>query len=239
MGTPLSERMDPSSFRPTELAQQRDFLCRLARELLGDAGRAEDVVQDAFMLALERPPREERALSTWLGQVVRRLSLNELRRSARASRHERAAARPEGQDSHAEAAASLDAQHFVLAAVRSLEEPYRTTLWLRYYENLLPGAIAAREGLPVKTVKTRLSRALERLRVELDRSSGGDRAAWSVLLLPLSRSLMAGPAAAGGSGILNDPSPTERRIVSTSPGAGFRNRRLCCRWTSASYGSPG
>src|SRR5262245_27762827 len=64
--------MDSSSFRPAELTQQRDFLCRLARELLGDAGRAEDVVQDAFMLALERPPREERALSTWLGQVMRR-----------------------------------------------------------------------------------------------------------------------------------------------------------------------
>jgi DNA-directed RNA polymerase specialized sigma24 family protein len=55
--------MDNRSFQPMELARQRDFLCRLARGLLGDAGRAEDVVQEAFVLALERPPREERALA--------------------------------------------------------------------------------------------------------------------------------------------------------------------------------
>lgn len=194
--------MDPTSFRPTELTRQRDFLCRLARELLGDAARSEDIVQDAFVLALERPPREERALSTWLAQVVRRLSLNELRRSERSARYERAAARRESQDSHAEAAANLDAQHFVLAAVRALEEPYKTTLWLRYYENLGPTAIAAREGLPVKTVKTRLTRGLERLRVELDRSTCGDRAAWGALLLPLARSLTGGPAAVTASEVL-------------------------------------
>src|SRR5687768_2913383 len=125
--------MDPrDAFRPPELARQHAFLCRLARELLGDAARAEHVVQDAYVLALEGPPGESGALAGWLGRVVRRLSLNERRRAGRARFHEALAARPERQDSHTEAAASLDAQQRVLAAVRALDEPYRTTLWLRY-----------------------------------------------------------------------------------------------------------
>src|SRR5262245_52611236 len=128
------------SFQPEELARQRDFLCRLARGLLGDRARAEDVVQDAFVVALEHPPRESRALAAWLGRVVRRLSLNELRGARRSRHHERAAARPESLQPEAEAAANLDAQQAVLAAVRALEEPYRTTIWLRYYENLGPSA---------------------------------------------------------------------------------------------------
>src|SRR6185295_11412491 len=46
-----------------------------------------------------------------------------------------------------------------------------------------PQAIANEQGIPLETVRTRLKRALERLRVALDESSGG-RAQWSALLIP-------------------------------------------------------
>jgi hypothetical protein len=43
--------------------------------------------------------------------------------------------------------------------------------------------VAARLGVPVKTVHTRIERALEKLRAELDRAHGG-RATWAALLFP-------------------------------------------------------
>jgi len=189
-----------AAFHPEELAEQRAFLCRLARSLVGD--RAEDVVQDSFVRALERPPPAGATLRGWLATVVRRRASNERRRASRAREHERAAARSPEVASHAEAAAQLDAQQLVLAAVRALDEPYRTAIWLRYYEDLAPAAIAARQALPVKTVKTRLARGLERLRAELDRQSGGARSAWSALVLPFARRGAAGGGSGPGAGWL-------------------------------------
>ena len=72
----------------------------------------------------------------------------------------------------------------VLAAVKSLPEPYRTTVWQRYYEDRSPSEIAALQREPVKTVRTRLWRALARLREVLDRQSG-DRRAWLALMAPI------------------------------------------------------
>jgi hypothetical protein len=55
----------------------------------------------------------------------------------------------------------------------------------RYFDGLLPAQIAAQLGVPLKTVKTRLHRALEMLRARLDAGHGGGRRGWSGLLLPL------------------------------------------------------
>jgi hypothetical protein len=68
-----------------------------------------------------------------------------------------------------------------------LEDPYRTAILLRYFEGLAPAAIAARTGTPLRTVHTRLHRALARLRAELDRAHGGDRRAWLLALIPFAR----------------------------------------------------
>ena len=53
---------------PDELAQSAAFLRRLARGLVGDPHLAEDVVQDAFVAALERPPVARVALPRWLAR---------------------------------------------------------------------------------------------------------------------------------------------------------------------------
>ena len=45
-----------------ELFEHNEFLRALARGLVGDTDRAEDLVQDAYVLALERPPREPTSL---------------------------------------------------------------------------------------------------------------------------------------------------------------------------------
>ena len=62
----------------------------------------------------------------------------------------------------------------VVDAVGALEEPYRNTVLLRYYEGLWPRAIAAQLGVPVKTINTRLHRAHLQLREILDRERRRD-----------------------------------------------------------------
>src|SRR5436190_1898691 len=75
----------------------------------------------------------------------------------------------------------------VVAAVLALEEPYRECVLLRYFEELSPRAIAARQRVPLETARTRLKRALELLRARLDREYGGERGAWGAALAPFAR----------------------------------------------------
>ena len=168
------------------LASHAHFLRVLARRLLFDPAAADDVAQRALLLALQRKPGQEkvRSLREWLSGVVRNFARSGLREEQRRSERERAAARPEALPSAADAAARLETVERLVAAVRRLDEPYRSTIVLRYFDALKPGAIAKRSNVPVETVRTRLKRALERLRADLDAKHGGDRAAWGLALLP-------------------------------------------------------
>lgn len=150
-----------------------------------DEHRAEDVVQDAYVLALERPPREARSLGAWLGVVVGNLARNERRGAARLELREQARAREERLEPDELALETLEIQRALIDLVVTLPEDLRTVLFLRYYGDLRPGAIAERLALPVKTVKARHTRALAELRARLDKRSQGDRRAWMSALLPV------------------------------------------------------
>jgi protocatechuate 3,4-dioxygenase beta subunit len=67
---------------------------------------------------------------------------------------------------------------------------------LRWFEGLAPAEIAARLGIPVATVHSRQQRALALLRGRLDRAHGGDRSAWSAVVMPLAGPVLT-PAAPG------------------------------------------
>jgi len=177
-----------------ELARHAGSLRRLARALVRDEAEAEDLIQETFVVALERPPKNRSALRGWLGTVARRLALDRRRASVRRHARESEVARKEGQPSHVAALEQLEASRVVLECVLALREPYRTTVSLRYWEGLEPDAIAERLGVPVKTVKTRLHRAIHELRQRLDGRFAGDRGAWFAALLPI--------AATGGVGIM-------------------------------------
>ena len=167
----------------TELSAQAESLRRLARDLLGDPHLADDAVQDAMQAAIAHPPRTRDALPAWLRTVVRRCALDLRRDERRRHARERLVARSSGSaanDTHEQ----VELMQRVLAAVQSLHEPYRTTVWQRYYEDRSPREIAALQGVPGKTVKTRLWRALARLRERLDREFA-DRRAWLTLIAPL------------------------------------------------------
>ena len=91
-------------------------------------------------------------------------------------------------------------------ALLSLEEPYRATLLWRYHAGLPLAEIAARQNVPVETVRTRIQRGLARLRDHLDRTHPGGRSAWMAALLPL------------GTGSEGGAAPVER--VGPFPAAG-------------------
>lgn len=148
-------------------------LRRLARGLLGDADRADDAVQEAWIVALEKG---QRGPSRWWRGVVARRAMHRRRTDARRGKYEQAA-RPTAEDgdiaSHVEA---LDEQRRALAALRALNEPYRRILWLHFFGGHAPTEIAGLLAMPAATVRTHLHRGLARLRATLaERDGGGER----------------------------------------------------------------
>ena len=164
------------------LLQHVDFLRRLARALTANASDADDVVQDTLVAALERsqPPRNPRG---WLSAVLRNRIARHRRAEVRERRRRLRAARPEHMASTDEMAQGLELQRRVVGAVLALKEPYRSSVFHRFYEGHTPAESARMLGVSVETVKTRLKRALAMLRARLHESHG-DRAL-APLLTPL------------------------------------------------------
>lgn len=167
------------------LLAEQAFVRRLARSLVFDQAHADDVEQQTWLAALESPLRDARAARPFLRRVVQSVASN-LRRGERRRRQRETAATPaDAAPSVAEVFERESMRQEVVAELAALAEPYRTTLVLRFFEDLQPHEIAARQKVPAATVRTRLKRGLEMVRVRLDARHGGDRRAWTLALLPL------------------------------------------------------
>lgn len=171
-----------------ELLAHGGWLRSLAAKLVRDEARADDLVQEAWLAVLERPGPSPRHLRRWLGGVLRNKSRLEQRGEERRRARERRAATTEvAAPSAADLVEAAERQRLLAGAVLELEEPFRSTLLQRYFGGLSSRTIARREGVPEATVRSRLKRALDRLRAELDDRHGGDRRAWCLSLLSLAR----------------------------------------------------
>lgn len=162
--------------RQTLLAHE-PFLRSLARSLVFDPHRVDDLVQETWLAALRHSPRPGPGLRAWLAQVLRNAARQLARRERRRACRERAAARPERAVPPQEGV-----RERVVDAVLALDEPFRTAVLLRFFEGLPPREVARRTGVPVETARTRLRRALARLRQRLGETTDD---AGSVALLPL------------------------------------------------------
>ncbi len=178
------------------LLEHADWVRGLARTLVRDPDRADDVVQETWLSALESPPRDATNPRGWLGAIVRNAVRQRARSDERRSAREAAAARTEAQSDTADLVARAALQRELVGHVLALEEPYRTTVLLRFFEGLEAIAIAERDAIPLSTVRSRLQRALELLRRRLD-AEHGDRRAWMAALLPLTSARGLAPATAG------------------------------------------
>ncbi len=169
-----------------KLLAHRAWVRTVARSLVADENDADDVEQQTWAFALARPPRHGDSMRGWLGAVARnvagKMGRGRARRERREAQHasERATSTT---PATADLVAEAELQQRIGRAVLELDEPYRETVLLRYFEGLAPRDVAERLGVPVETVRTRLRRAHERLRERLDEESGGRRGAWAFAVL--------------------------------------------------------
>lgn len=142
------------------------FVRALARRLCGDPHLADDAAQETWLAALQQaqPPSLFEGLGrAWLGTVARNSVLQALRGAQRRLRREQAVARGLAVDDQA-LAADPELHARLRAAVQALPDDYRAVVQQRFFEDRLPVAIADALGVPIETVRTRLRRALDRLR---------------------------------------------------------------------------
>src|SRR5688572_24183968 len=122
---------------PEALLEHLDWVRQLARSLVADPNAAEDLVQDAWLSAARRPPHEGN-LRGWLAQVVRNAARDRRRKESRRALHEERAAKLEATPSGEELADRVATQQQLVQCVLQLEEPYRETVLLRYFQELAP-----------------------------------------------------------------------------------------------------
>ncbi|MFH2001631.1 MAG: sigma-70 family RNA polymerase sigma factor, partial [Planctomycetota bacterium] len=169
---------------PKDLSQYDEFLHRISRRLVFDEHNAEDLCQEAWVALLEKVPAAQLSLYAWLAGTVRNLSRmfyrTERRRRERESLYA-ALGRELSPDTTME---GDDIRERVVGALFSLKEPVRTTLVLRYYQNLSYKEIAGSMDVPLGTMKARLRQGLDQIRKRLDSQHNNDRRRWTAALLP-------------------------------------------------------
>lgn len=167
------------------LLEHTPWVRRLARRMLIDENSVDDVVQETYLAALKSPPKTSRPVLPWLGTVARNFVRMGKRGEGRRVRREQSVAADVEQMALVDPVERMETQQIVAEAVQSLQEPYRTTVFLHFYREMSATEIAAAQGVPANTVRVRLSRALKLLEEKLDHRYDGRRSAWVRALLPL------------------------------------------------------
>jgi len=163
------------------VARHRDVAFRTAWLITGTAADAEDTAQEAFIKAHRALARfrSGEPFRPWLLQIVANDARNRRRSAGRREQLAvRAAAdRPASDVAPSPEAAVLAAERrdALLAGLGRLGEDDRLVIGLRYFLDLGEAEMAAAIGVPRGTVKSRLSRALGRLRLGLESGPEGDR----------------------------------------------------------------
>lgn len=149
----------------------QDVAFRCAYLVLRSADDANDVTQDAFIRAHAALPgfHSEAAFRPWLLAIVGNQARNH--RRARGRREALALRAADGSDRWAPSpeAGVLDAERRrrLLAAIEGLRDEDRQVITLRWFAELNEAEMAALLDRPPGTVKSRLSRAMQRLRAAL------------------------------------------------------------------------
>jgi RNA polymerase sigma-70 factor, ECF subfamily len=145
----------------------------IALRILRERSEAEDVLHDAFVAVSERASQhapERGSVIAWLVTLVRNLSIDRARRRERRGMlarevllHEPPASVRDPERLTSEAAE----REKIRRALASLPEAQRQTLEVAFFEGLSYPEIAARENVPLGTIKSRAARALAALREAL------------------------------------------------------------------------
>jgi RNA polymerase sigma-70 factor (ECF subfamily) len=146
---------------------------RVAWLITRDRGEAEDAAQEAFMKAYYALPRfrPDAPFRPWLLRIV----ANEARNRARSGRRRRglvlraaAGSDRDAAPSPETAALALEDRQALIAALDALSPPDRAVIGYRYLLGLSESETAEVLGVRLGTVKSRLSRAMARLRAVVE-----------------------------------------------------------------------
>ena len=149
----------------------------VALRVLGDPGRAADVVQESFLKLWQNAARFDASrgsLRGWLMSSVRNRAIDNLRGRAGHERSElglgelgELAAAGSADDPWLEVSAALE-REAVREALASLPAEQRQAVELAYFSGYTCKEIGEQVGVPVSTVKGRLRLGLEKLHSYLD-----------------------------------------------------------------------
>jgi RNA polymerase sigma-70 factor, ECF subfamily len=156
---------------------------RACSRILGDRAEAEDIAQEAFVIAYRSLPtwRGEGTLGAWVSRIAVRLALRVAAKRRNVAWLDPFAAESEHpsnpdrlrlgtSDAPDPAVLALRTERDVelRRAVATLDEPYREVVALRFFAERSLQEIAEATDRPLGTVKTHLHRGLARLRKALE-----------------------------------------------------------------------
>jgi RNA polymerase sigma-70 factor (ECF subfamily) len=137
---------------------------RAAYLVVHDTAAAEDIAQDAFLAAVDALDRfdRRRPFAPWLHRIAINRALDWARREAL----RRKVAEPDAQPAVAAEPGALGGE--LMEALALLPPDQRAVVVLRHLLEYTPGEIARMLELPRGTVNSRLRRALDRLRTQIE-----------------------------------------------------------------------
>lgn len=169
-----ARQVDPAAFE--ELVRHyQDLAFRIAYTIVGAAADAEDAAQDAFIRAYHALGRFRSGapFRPWLLTIVANAARTRRTSGGRHATFDLSAVEHVTSDARSpeEQALSREEGRELLRAMARLRADDRQILMYRYFLELSEAETAAVLGCPRGTVKSRLSRALQRLRQQLAASA--------------------------------------------------------------------
>jgi RNA polymerase sigma-70 factor (ECF subfamily) len=173
----LLKKGDPDAVSAV-IGRYQHRLYRFLVRMVEDPAMAEDLFQQTWIRLLEKIGSYDtrRNFEAWLFAIARNLAIDHLRRRRGISLDEpddsgqapveRLAA--DGPDA-LEQLLDFERGALLAAAIGELPAIHREVLTLRFEEEMRLEQISEVTGVPLSTVKSRLHRALERLRVRIER----------------------------------------------------------------------
>ena len=122
-------------------------------------GEIDDAMQEIELRAIERPPRDRRAATSWACVVATNLAMDVHRRAERQE-----TVLPEEDVAVLDAAEPTGLRDAIRSGLAALTPELRATVVLRFYADFTVPEIATAMAVPEGTVKSRLHRAIEELR---------------------------------------------------------------------------
>jgi RNA polymerase sigma-70 factor (ECF subfamily) len=165
-----AKRRDAGAFAALIRRYERSALA-IAYAHLGDAVKAGDAVQEAFLKAWQKLAAldDPRRFAGWLGGITRNVAIDLRRRKSRPA-EDREMGEAMDRRGESDPAAALDRDERrgqIEAALASLEQVSRSAVVLRYYDGLSSREIGELLGITAAAVDMRLNRARQQLRTLL------------------------------------------------------------------------